>query len=271
MKKFLLSLIVSATLAAAPLAPTETDEWAWKIGGKIHFQETDGADHLGLITLNQQTIAVLTEIFQVDKENQKCASNAKVLIGKSKAGTFFIGNYEEKKAPGVGEEMHATLLYTSKRMQNGHETLKDVYNNLVEIDENLPHASPPTVQQVASTYQKIINPDWKYEISEVVFMKGNTGNLILAKLLVNGKDEIVNAKGNSVSGNFLHISLAHIEPSALLNQEDEKKMNVAALRLNQILSGKSIKIASKNGQADLEFGISGSSPQERIRPACKMS
>lgn len=167
--------------------------------------------------------------------------------------------------------MHATLLYTSKRMQNGHETLKDVYNNLVEIDENLPHASPPTVQQVASTYQKIINPDWKYEISEVVLMKGNTGNLILAKLLVNGKDEIVNAKGNSVSGNFLHISLARIEPSALSNQEDEEKMRIAALRLNQILSGKSIKIACKNGQADLEFGISGSSPQERVRPACKIS
>lgn len=205
-------------------------------------------------------------MFQVDKENEKCANNAKVLIEKGRDNKFVIRHYEEKRNPGVGEEMHATLLYTSKRVQNGHETLKDIYKNLEEIDKSLPYDHVPSVKQIAKTYQKIISPDWKFEISGVVFIRGNTGNLILAKLLFNGKEEIVNEKGQPVSGDFLHISLANVQPSVLFSKEDEEKINTTVLMLNKILYRKFVKIADKNGQADLEFGISGSSPKERIRP-----
>jgi len=242
------------------------EDLAWKIGGKIYFEENDGINYLGLITLNRNTLDVLSAIFQVGEVNKKCASNAKVLIDKDSNGEFVISHYEEKRNPGVAEEMHATLLYTSKRVQNGHETLKDVYENLKEIDFSLPDDRAPTVKEIAKTYQMILNPDLEFSISGVVLLRGDAGNVIVAKLIVNDTDEIVNENGHSVSGSFLHISLANVQQSVLQNSEDEEKVNKAVLVLNEELSGKHVKIACKNGQADLEFGISGSSLEDRTRP-----
>jgi hypothetical protein len=260
-----LALCASLTVPVQAIEPQEygSEKYAWKIGGKIHFEEKDGINYLGLITLNRKTIDALSLVFQVDKENVRCANNAKVLFEKESNGKFAIRHYEEKRNPGVGEEMHATLLYTTKRIQNGHETLKDIYKNLQEVDASLPHNHAPTVEQIAKTYQMIISPDLEFSISDIVFIRGGGGNVIIAKLT---RDEIVNEKGHSVSGGFLHISLANIHPSVLLNSEDEEKVTQAVLMLNEILSGKRVKIACKNGQVDLEFGISGSSLENRIRP-----
>lgn len=239
-----------------------SDEKDWKIGGKIHFEEEDGIGYLGTRTLNRFTKNVLKEIFQIDKE--KCADHAKLLFMRDANGKFAIHQYEEKTSPGVGEEMHATLLYTNKRFENGHETLKDIYENLKAIDSSLPHDRAPTVKQVANTYRRIINPDWKFEISGVEFIKAGTGNLIIARLLLNGKDEIVNNRGQSITGNFLHLSLVNVHSSALINDCEDKISKVVEL-LNKALSGKFIKIADNNGRADLEFGITGSTPEERVR------
>lgn len=253
-------------LPSSSLQKEVLDEKAWKIGGKIHFEEQDGPDYLGTTTLNKETRDVLRDMFHVDKKNEYCANNAKVLFKKETDDKFVIGQYEEKRNLGVGEEMHATLLYTSKRGLDGHETLKDIYLNLVEVDESLPRDAAPTVKQIAEAYQKIISPDWKFVISDVVFFKGKTGNAIVAKLIFDGKEGIVNKKRNPVSGNFLHITLANVDSSALLKKEDEVELDKATTILKEKLTGKIVKIANKHGQADLEFGQTGSTPKERIRP-----
>lgn len=235
-----------------------SDEVAWRIGGKIHFEEHSGSDYVGTLELNKVTRQTLKEFFNI--KSDFCADNAKVLL-KKENGRYVIGHYEERSKPGMGEEMHATLLYTRKRAKNGHETLKEVYQNLTEIDERLPRKGIPSVQQVAEAYQKIISPKWKFKISDVVFVRGKTGNCIIAKLLFEEKDEIVNEKGHPISGNFLHVTLANIHPSAMA--EEEKLISVV-YKLKEKFLDKMIKIGERHGQADLEFGVSGS--KERVRP-----
>lgn len=249
---------------AVPLK--EQEEASWKIGGKIHFEEHDGPDYLGLISINQRTREAMREIFHVEKQEDVCAGNAKALLKRNKDGTFIIFHREELQNPGVGEEMHATLLYSRRHVANGHETLKDIYPYLQEVEEGLPRDKAPTVSQIAQAYQKIIKPEWRLVIADVVFMKGGTGSCIIAKLLLNGKDEILNQNGHPVSGNFLHLTLASLHPSALSTVEDETSIDRVVLILKEALRGKSVKIADVNGQADIEFGISGSTPKERVRP-----
>ena len=137
-----LVLLLFGAMGSMPLVAVEqrecgydAQEEAWKIGGKIHFEEEDGIHYLGLITINKKTIDFLKAIFPISKEKEKCESNAKVLIEKDSQGQCVIRHYEEKRNPGVGEEMHATLLYTSKRIQNGHETLKDIFDILLSLKE----------------------------------------------------------------------------------------------------------------------------------------
>lgn len=230
----------------------------WKIGGKIHFEQQSSSDYLGTLDLNKSTRETLKEYFDV--KDDSCAPNAKVLI-KNENGNCLIKHYEERAFPHVGEEMHATLLYTTKRVDNGHETLRDIYENLLEVNQNLPADQVPSVEQIAQTYQKLIKPDWKFEISDVQFVVGKTGSVIIAKLLHEGKDEIVNESGNPVSGNFLHLTLVNIDLS--LASETEK-INLVVTKLREKFLSKKIKIGNRKGFADLEFGISGS--KERIRP-----
>ena len=232
----------------------------------MHFERRDGTGYLGLETLNSETVISLEEIFKVDKKNIHCASDAKVLLKFE--DKFIISQYEEKSCPGKGEEMHATLLYTNRRdlTGNGHEILSDVYKYLRESDPSLSAEQVPTVAQISNVYQKAINLEQKFVISDVVFLKGTTGSGIIAKLLCNGKDYITDIKGNPISGGFLHISLVIISPSVSMTEEVDKMINQVVEILKKKLIDKSVKITQVDGLIDLEFGVTGSKPEERIRP-----
>jgi hypothetical protein len=237
---------------------SDFDEKKRKIGGKIHFEEQSGNNCLGTIEINKITRETLKECFNI--KNDTCADNAKALIIKEN-DDFIIKHYEEKSKPGIGEEMHATLLYTSKRVDNGHEILKDVFENLKEVDNNLINVQVPTVNQIAEAYSKIIKPSWEFEISDIKYVMGKTGNCVVAELLFEGKKEIQNKNGKPISGDFLHMTLVNVDFSILT---ETVKINDVVLKLKQELLGKKIKIGNRKGVADLEFGISGS--KERIRP-----
>lgn len=111
----------------------EDDEKKWKIGGLIHFEEKSSPDYLGTIEIIKLTRESLKGFFDIKSDS--CSHNAKTLI-KKEDDYFVIKHREERNNPGIGEEMHATLLYTSKRVDNGHETLKDVYQKLTYLDNN---------------------------------------------------------------------------------------------------------------------------------------
>ena len=230
----------------------------WKIGGKIQFEEEGDVDYIGTTEINKLTRETITKLFDVKVDS--CAHNAKALL-KKENGLIILTHREERSIPGIGEEMHATLLYTSKRVENGHETLHDIYNNLRQVDGSLPQDQTPTLEQVANAYQKIIKPEWKFQISDIQLVSNDAGIFIFAKLEFNNQDEIQNYHGNPISGNFLHMTLAMIDPSMT---EEIEKIQVVVSILKDTLPGKTIKIGNKNGYADLEFGISGSSV--RLRP-----
>lgn len=230
----------------------------WKIGGKIHFEEESSSDYIGAIAINELTRQTIKRFFDIQVDS--CANNAKALLKKENS-QIILTHREERSKPGIGEEIHATLLYTSKRVERGHETLHDIYNNLRQVDESLPQDRAPTVKQVANAYQNFINPDWQFQISDVQLISNNTGSFIIAKLELNGQDEIQNNQGSPISGDFLHLTLAMIESSM---SQEMGKIQLVVSELKRTLAGKMVKIGNKNGYADLEFGVSGSSA--RIRP-----
>ena len=83
---FLLTTIsfVSGSLFFADggeFAKREQDEKAWRIGGKIHFEERSGFDYVGTLELNKEARKALKEFFDVGSDS--CADNAKVLLKKS--------------------------------------------------------------------------------------------------------------------------------------------------------------------------------------------
>lgn len=61
---------------------------------------------------------------------------------------------------------------------------------------------------------------------------------------------------------LLHMTLINVDSSVVSETE---RIDLVVERLHKQLQGRKIKIASKHGQADLEFGISGST--ERVRPS----
>ena len=183
-------------------------------------------------------------------KNDSCADNAKV-----------IKHYESKSKPGIGEEMHATLLYTSKQVEGCHETLQDIYINLTQVDETLPKGGDPTLEEIAEAYQKIIKPNEEFKIADVQFISGKGSKVIVATLLFKGSNAIVNERGNPISGGFLHLTLLNVNVSVY--SETQKIDRVVAV-LKEKLSGKTIKIGTRNGYVDLEFGRSGEA--KRIRP-----
>jgi len=255
---FLLFSLSSFVYCAEPShQPTLSNESQWKIGGKIHFEEQGSPRCIGTVEVNEITREEIKQIFPVAEDS--CAHNAKPLLKKDNE-RFVIRHSEERSRPGIGEEMHATLLYTSRRF-NEHETLQDIYENLVQVDETLPHTEPPTVEQVANAYQKILSPDLTFDISKVEFIQGQTAGVIVAKLMLQGKDEIVNKYGKPVSGKFLHMTLVNVDSSAAPESE---KITFLVKNLNKRLSGKRLAIGHKDGKADLEFGLSGSA--QRVRP-----
>ena len=149
---------------------------------------------------------------------------------------------------------------TSKRVERGHETLLDIYSNLRQVDESLPQDRVPTTEQVANAYQKFIKPDWQFQISDVQLISNTTGSFIIARLERNGQDGIHTNQGSPISGNFLHLTLAMIDSSI----SEIETIQLVVSELKNALAGKMVKIGNRNGYADLEFGLSGSSA--RIRP-----
>jgi hypothetical protein len=236
----------------------------WRIGGKIYFEEQSSIDSIGTMEMNAFTRKAIKDHFDIQMES--CAHNAKVLL-KKENDQMMLTHREESSKRGIGEEMHATLLYTSKRFENALQTLRDIYDNLREVDAQLPQDHAPTVQQVAEAYQKILQPDWKFQIVGVEFVSGKSKNganvnCIVSKLQFEGKEEIMNAEGHSISCNFLHVTLANIDASVA---SESDKIQLIVSDLKEKLSGKWLKIGNRNGQADLEFGISGS--KDRVRPS----
>lgn len=229
----------------------------WKIGAKIHFEEESTTDYLGMIEMNALTRDKIKQFFDIEIDS--CACNAKVLL-KKEGGKIILTHRVERSKPLVGEQLHATLLYTTKRIERGHETLLDIYDYLKEVDERLPQDKPPTLIEVASAYQKFITPDFMFKITEIELISNQSGSFILAKLQINGVDEIQNAKGNPISPDFLHITLAMIESS--ITEIEKIEEVISELKIE--LVGKMVKVGNRNGVSDLEFGMSGLA--DRIRP-----
>lgn len=231
----------------------------WQIGGKIHFEEESGPDdYIGTKEINQIVKDVLKKltVFNVDL----CSSNAKIMLKRDR-NEIIMTHYEEKSRPGVGEEMHATLLYTRARGFCNSETLKQVCKDLFETCD-----FPPNIESVAKTYGSIIKPEWKFKIAEVVVRKNIDGpSFISTKLLFDGHEYIIiNNKPISAG---LHMTLVNLDDSSILATSEA--VDFLTRELNEYLKNKMVKIAKRNGVADLEFGMSGSS--WRIRAGERVS
>lgn len=202
--------------------------------------------YIGLNEINKLVRDQLKKIVNINTD--VCSTNAKILL-KREANGIQISHFEEKSRPGIGEEMHATLLYTQPRGFYNSETLKQVCENLFERCD-----SPPTIENVATKYSSIIKPDWKFKISEIVLTTTTTGtSFIMANLLFEGHERIfVDNKPISAG---LHMTLVNFDNSILTSDE----INRLVKEINLAIKDKLIKVSSKNGIADLEFGMSGSS------------
>lgn len=223
------------------------NELQWRIGGKIHFEEESGADYIGIKEVNKLARTSLKTIINIDDDT--CAENAKILV-KKEASKIQLTHFEEKSRPGLGEEMHTTLLYTQSRGFYDSETLKQVCKTIFGQCD-----FPPTIESVASRYNSIVKPDWEFEISEAVLTKSSNGSsFIMLKLLFEEQDRLFYEENPISAG--LHMTLINFADSTLIS--DENAISLVD-EINQVLKDKKIKIGQKNGIADLEFGISGSS------------
>jgi hypothetical protein len=248
----LLTFLPAVKIATTPL-PIESnqvitkDDLEWRIGGKIHFEEESGTAYIGIKDINMIVKNVLKEHIHVDCDI--CSENAKILLIREN-NEIQMTHFMEKSRPGIGEEMHATLLYTQSRGFCSSETLKQVCESLFETCD-----CPPTIESVATKYSSIIKPEWKFEISEVVLAKSTTGtSFIIAMLHFQGLERLFNENKPISAG--LHITLAIFDDSIVASHQ------ITDLLVNEInlaIKGKMIKIAMRNDVADLEFGISGTS------------
>lgn len=248
-------ILVEGTSSNKPII--DNKEIEWRIGGKIHFEEESGPDYIGIKEINQFVKESLKNLITI--KNGASAPNAKIMLIRD-GDQIIMTHYEEKSRPGIGEEMHATLLYTQPRGFCNSETLKQVCKNLFETCD-----FPPSIERVAKTYSSIIKPEWKFKISEVVLTKSGTGSsFIIAKLLFDGHENIY--KDNNPISAGLHMTLVNSDDSIL---EVNDIGNLLISDINKYLKGKFVKIAERNGIADLEFGMSGSSwrirAEERIQ------
>lgn len=259
MKKLVLILILSLVIGLPALTEATNDfssesnqlankeNLEWRIGGKIHFEEESGPDYIGINEINNIVKGVLKEFININTDS--CSPNAKILL-KKKAGEIELSHFVEKSRPGIGEEMHATLLYTQSRGFCSSETLKRVCENLFDKCD-----VAPSIENVAAKYSSIIKPEWEFKISEVVLTKSSTGNsFIIANLLFEDRPNLfMNNKPISAG---LHMTLVNFDNSIQISNEIG---NLLVNKINLAIKDKMIKIAKKNGMADLEFGISGSS------------
>ncbi len=250
MKKSILFLSVGLLINGFNLAEAASSsnkgDANWRIGAKIHFEEDSGADYIGLKAINKITKDVLKEMINIHRDLG--SDNAKILLKKDN-DKIIMTHYEEKPRPGIGEEMHATLLYTRPRGFHKSETLQQICQTLFKHCE-----SPPTMERVVKEYNAIIKPERRLQISEIVLIESQNGSsFISAKLLLDGREHIY--KDNEPISPGLHMTLVNCPDGAILS--DPRITNQLIEKLNTLLKGKMMKIATKEGVMDLEFGISG--------------
>lgn len=222
-----------------------SQDTAWKIGAKIHFEENSGGGYIGLKEINKTTKSILKSVLKIKEDS--CTDNAKVLL-KKEDGEIKLSHYVEKITPNVGEELHATLLYTRPRSSHNSETFSQVCGVLFKNCK-----TPPKIETVAEKYNEIIKPSLHFKISGIALVKNEGGSYIVAKLLSNGHESIYN--GDKSISAWLHMTLVNcVDDSILANPAIVDQI---VKKLNQKLQGKEIKIAAKHGVADLEFGLSG--------------
>jgi hypothetical protein len=256
MKKVLITLFALCLLftpriqlTAIEKLPNNPEDSAnlWRIGAKIHFEEEDGPDYIGIKQLNVTTKRLIKEIITVVSDD--CAKNAKIAL-KKENGKISITHYEEMSRPGIGEELHATLLYTRPRGFFDSETLLQNCHNLF-----LSCCTPPSIEQVAAVYHSIIQPEWRFQIAEIhIGNREKSPFCLMAKLLFRGQERILS--GNKPISAGLHMTLVNFTDQSIFT--DEAALDQLIMKLNAVFQGQQIKIAYKNGRADLEFGISGS-------------
>ena len=219
-------------------------ESSWKIGGKIHFEEVGGADYIGLNEINALTKDALKSVLHITKDSGD--NNAKILI-KRQNDYIQIDHYTEKSRPDVGEEMHATLLYTSPRGFCDSEALKQLCPVLFKNCKD-----PIAIEDVVKKYQSIIKPDWRFKIEEIKVYE-NEKNITFSAILSFESHKNIHLGGQYISAG-LHLTLVQcFDPTIFNKQTVYQCLEI----LNQRLKGKLIKISNKNGVADLEFGLSG--------------
>jgi hypothetical protein len=243
MKKITLFLTIILLTSCSNLSNTNA---GWKIGAKIHFEEEGGKDYIGLRGINKITKDALKSTLKIHKDF--VTNNSKILLKKDD-DKIQMTNYEEKNIPSVGEEMHATLLYTKPRGFHDSETLQQICGALFKNCQN-----PPSLKKVAKKYSSIIKFDSKFQISEVILTKTSDGpSFIMAKLLLNEHENIyLGAKPISAG---LHMTLINCTDDSILGDASTRTKLIR--KLNNELKGKMIKISTKHRAVDLEFGISG--------------
>jgi hypothetical protein len=143
--------------------------------------------------------------------------------------------------------MHATLLYTSSRGFCDSETLKQICPVLFKDCQH-----PIAIEDVNTKYQSIIKPNWIFKIEEVTVYE-NEKNVTFSAILTFKNHKNIYFDGKPISAG-LHLTLIQCFDSSIFNK---RTMHQCLDILNQRLKGKFIKIAAKNGVADLEFGMSG--------------
>ncbi len=242
-----LSALMPLVHAGEWLNDREASAALWKIGAKIHFEEESGPNYIGMKELNAITRKFIKEFIKIKSDS--CAKNAKIFL-KKENGKIHINHHEEANRPGVGEELHATLLYTRPRGFCDSETLQQNFLNLFPSS-----FGPPSIEQVVEVYSSIIQPEWKFQIEEVHLGNREKGPFCLvAKLQFQGRERIF--MGDKAISAGLHLTLVNFIDKSIFT--DDVALDLLIKKLNDGFIGVKIKIANKNGMADLEFGISGS-------------
>ena len=163
-----------------PLSQKIPDMWA--IGIKLHFEEESGSDYIGINDMNAASQQVIKSSLPVIRST--CAKNAKIQLVRFHNG-IEITHYTEKMNPLIGEEMHATILYTRPRGFCDSETLTQVCPHLFDSC-----ITPPSIEATQKRYQAMIHPDWRLVINTIYVFKGKGTITFSASLLLQGKSNI---------------------------------------------------------------------------------
>lgn len=160
-------------------------------------------------------------------ESDECADNAKISL-KNERQTIHITHYEENSKPGIGEELHATFLYTRPRGFCDSETLQQNCSHL------FPSSPLPSIEQVAEVYRSIIQQEWKFQIAEISLGNREKGPFCLfATLLFEGQERIF--KEDKAVSAGLHMTLVNFTDRSIFT---EYELDQLIKNLNEAFQGK---------------------------------